>query len=54
MIARKQHARGRRAIWLALLGLVVGSFGEGLAWAQISGVSAPRPNLNGNVERPLR
>jgi hypothetical protein len=40
--------RSRSLPWLA------GWLAEGPAWAQISGVSTPRPNLNGNVERPLR
>ncbi len=54
MMARKQQAGGWGAALLALSALATGSFVQGKAWAQISGVSAPRPNLNGNIERPLR
>jgi Domain of unknown function (DUF4450) len=54
MIASKQSARHRGATLLALLALASGSFAEGRASAQISGVSTPRPNLKDNIERPLR
>lgn len=41
------------ATCLALLFLAAG-FDGGTPWAQIGGVSTPRPNLSSNIERPLR
>lgn len=54
MIAPKPRAGAWGAALLALCALAAGAFDAGLAWGQVSGVSTPRPNLNDNIERPLR